>query len=309
MWHGSWVLRELTLGQTADADMGILLNLLKKVVAPALPYPPTEYERSFFDQFNNVLRIYFNQISSALATLFGDQGGKYLSFPYGAFQDITTQTAPANVAQVMRLGIVDFANGVTLGSQTATFTASIALTNMTVTVATAGSIYLGMTLTGTGVSAGTRVVSQTSGTAGGTGVYVVSISQTTASTVMTGSVQSKIIVSTAGIYNLQWSGQFVNTAAAIHDITVWLRQDAAGAAVDIPGSAGLVSLAAKHGAFNGGAIVGWNYFVQLQADEYVELWWTTPDPAAYIIAYPAAVSPTRPSTASIIATLTFVSAI
>lgn len=289
--------------------MGILVNLIKKFVAPALPYPPTEYERGFFDKFNSILRLYFNQIDSALALLFGDKGGKYLSFPYGAFQDITTQTAPTNVAQVMRLGLVDFANGVSLESQVATLTASIALTNMTVTTATADSIYLGMTLTGTGVSAGTMVMSQTSGTLGGVGVYVVSISQTTASTVMTGSVQSKMVVSTPGIYNLQWSGQFTNSGAAIHEISVWLRQDAAGAAIDIPGSAGVVSLAAKHGSFNGGAIVGWNYFISLQANEYVEIWWSTPDVAAYIVEYPASISPVRPSTASVVATLTFVSAV
>ena len=228
--------------------------------------------------------------------------------PFGAFQDTTTQTAPANTAQVMRFGQTDFSSGISITSHTASFTASIATTTMTVTAATAGSIYLGMTLTGTGVSAGTLVVSQTSGTAGGVGVYEVSISQTVASTTIDGSIASKISVKNAGVYNLQWSGQFINTAAAVHEVSVWLRQDASGAAVDIPGSAGLISIPAKHGAFDGGLIVGWNYYISLAADEYVELWWSTPDVSSYITHYPAGTSPVRPSTASVVATLTFVSA-
>ena len=281
-----------------------ILNRINSIVAPALPQPPEEFEQGFFNKFNSVLRLYFNQIDRVLSLVVGNRGGQYLSFPYGAFQDTTTQTAPANTAQVMRLNQVDFADGVTLGSHTATLTASITTTNMTVTVATAGSIYLGMTLTGSGVSAGTLVTSQTSGTAGGTGVYVVSISQTVSSTTITGTLQSKITVSAAGIYNLQWSGQFVNSAASVHQVSVWLRQDA----IDIPGSRGVISINAKHGSFDGGAIVGWNYFLSLAADEYIELWWSTPDVAAFITQNPADVSPVRPSTASVVATMTFVSA-
>ena len=34
--------------------------------APALPQPPQDYDRVSFDQFNNVLRIYFNQLDEAL---------------------------------------------------------------------------------------------------------------------------------------------------------------------------------------------------------------------------------------------------
>lgn len=34
--------------------------------APALPQPPQDYDRVSFDKFNNVLRIYFNQLDEAL---------------------------------------------------------------------------------------------------------------------------------------------------------------------------------------------------------------------------------------------------
>jgi hypothetical protein len=104
---------------------------------------------------------------------------------------------------------------------------------------------------------------------------------------------------------LQWSGQFVNLAAAIHEISVWLRKNG----TDVVGSTGQVSVNAKHGAFDGGAIVSWNYLVSLNANDYVELWYSTPDVDAYLTSYVAGTSPTRPATASVIATLTFVSAL
>jgi|TARA_R110000803_G_scaffold204423_1_gene270425 hypothetical protein len=34
--------------------------------APALPYPPEEYNAFQFEEFNKVLRLYFNQIDNAL---------------------------------------------------------------------------------------------------------------------------------------------------------------------------------------------------------------------------------------------------
>jgi hypothetical protein len=35
-------------------------------VAPALPYPPEKYSAFEFEQFNKVLRLYFNQIDNTL---------------------------------------------------------------------------------------------------------------------------------------------------------------------------------------------------------------------------------------------------
>jgi len=34
--------------------------------APALPYPPQVYDQESFEEFNKVLRIYFNQLDNAL---------------------------------------------------------------------------------------------------------------------------------------------------------------------------------------------------------------------------------------------------
>ncbi len=293
--------------------LAIPANSLLPPKSPNLLVSPQDYNRLYQEQVNNALRIYFNQLDNTFQSLLATTpGGAFLRFPYGSFQDTTVQTAPANTAQVIRFNTTDYSNGVSLGSHTAVFTGTInngtppgAGTVLTVSAVTSGTIYLGMTLTGGAISAGTKVVSQTSGTAGGVGAYVVSVSQERTSLTITGTVSSKITVTQPGIYNLQWSGQFVNLAAAIHEISVWLRKNG----TDVVGSTGQVSVNAKHGAFDGGAIISWNYFVSLNAGEYVELWWSTPDVDSYIIAYPAGTSPTRPTTASVIATLTFVSAL
>jgi hypothetical protein len=71
----------------------------------------------------------------------------------------------------------------------ATFTGSIAATTLTVTTAPSNPLYVGMELSGTGVSAGTVIAAFGTGT-GGTGNYTVSISQTTASTTITASQPS-----------------------------------------------------------------------------------------------------------------------
>jgi hypothetical protein len=124
---------------------------------------------------------------------------------------------------------------------------------------------------------------------------------------------SRITVEKAGLYNLQWSAQFKNTDNAIHDVSIWLRQDGPGAGIDIPGSKGVISLPARKSASAGDEahqIYGWNYFVSLGANEFVELWWATESDLISITTFPATTTPVvTPATASVVATMTFVSAL
>jgi hypothetical protein len=66
----------------------------------------------------------------------------------------------------------------------ASFTGTGSGTNLTVSSVT-GIIFAGDTVTGTGVPAGTTIVSQTSGTAGGAGVYVTSAATTSSGASLT----------------------------------------------------------------------------------------------------------------------------
>ena len=42
---------------------------LNKVAAPNLPLPPLEYDRVYFDQMLNILRLYFNRIDALTTQL------------------------------------------------------------------------------------------------------------------------------------------------------------------------------------------------------------------------------------------------
>ena len=113
---------------------------------------------------------------------------------------------------------------------------------------------------------------------------------------------SRMNVRNYGIYNLQWSGQFQNTDTQLHDVSVWIRKNG----TDVAGSAGFISIPNSHGGVDGHVVVGWNYFVELAANDYVELYWSATNTAISLQYYPTQTSPTRPSTASLITTLNYV---
>jgi len=117
---------------------------------------------------------------------------------------------------------------------------------------------------------------------------------------------SKITVANAGIYNLQFSVQLENSNNASQDVYIWLKQNG----VDITGSTGLVGMPARKSPgdpFH--AIYGWNYFVSMTAGQYIEIYWSTTSVDVSILYYPASGSPTKPATQSVVATLSFVSAL
>lgn len=116
---------------------------------------------------------------------------------------------------------------------------------------------------------------------------------------------SQITVVNAGIYNLQFSVQFQNTDTAFQDVYIWLRQNG----VDIPGSTGFVSIPNRHAGTDGHSIIGWNYFLNMAAGDYIEIYWSVPNAAVTIQHLAASGTPTKPSTQSVVATLSFVSAL
>lgn len=116
---------------------------------------------------------------------------------------------------------------------------------------------------------------------------------------------SKITAANAGIYNLQFSAQFTNTDTAFQDVYIWLKQNG----TDITGSTGFVSIPNRHAGTDGHSIVGWNYFLSMNANDYVEIYWSVPNVAVSIQHLAASGTPTKPSTQSVVATLSFVSAL
>jgi hypothetical protein len=202
---------------------------------PSLPLATDQYERRYQDQFTNILRLYFNQLQNSLAELFGDAGGKYVAFPYGAFQDSTDQTAVSTtVAYPVTFNTTDFSNGVTVVSN------------------------------------------------------------------------SRITVTNAGIYNLQFSIQLTNTTNASQDVDIWFRVNGTNVA-NSNSRFGLAPRKSPGDPFH--IIAALNYFVSLNATDYVEIVWRTTDTGVSIEQYAVSASPTRPAVPSAIATLSFVSAL
>ncbi|CAB5187463.1 hypothetical protein UFOVP166_52 [uncultured Caudovirales phage] len=85
----------------------------------------------------------------------------------------------------------------TITGQVAVVTGSISTTSLNVTAVTSGTISPGQVISGTGITAGTKILGQVSGTVGGIGIYTVSVSQTVASTTVTASIATKSLAARA----------------------------------------------------------------------------------------------------------------
>lgn len=165
-----------------------------------------------------------------------------------------------------------------------------------------------MQISGTGVTAGTRIVSQLTGTAGGTGTYTVSASQTVTSTAMTGDLPSKINVSQDGLYNVQFSAQFINTTNDVQDINIWFRKNG----TDVTASNSQFGIKARKSTGSASLLIAsMNFYLELAKDDYFEMMWRVSDSGVSMEQFPAVTAsgstPAIPSTPSIILTVTFVS--
>ena len=75
--------------------MATIFSTIRPPQQPRLPAAPVEYAQRYGDDLTNILRLYFNQLDSIFSSLVNAGGGKFLSFPYVAASDTTTQYATA----------------------------------------------------------------------------------------------------------------------------------------------------------------------------------------------------------------------
>jgi hypothetical protein len=129
--------------------------------------------------------IYFNSslvVSGASNTGFVTVTG----FINGVTMSVTAFSTAPQLGQV--LSGTGIASSPTISQiNTASFNGYISTTTLTVALLNSGTIKTGMVLTGAGITAGTYIVNQLTGTTGGAGTYTVSTSQTA------GSVGSQIL--------------------------------------------------------------------------------------------------------------------
>lgn len=120
-----------------------------------------------------------------------------------------------------------------------------------------------------------------------------------------GATKSKLIVAQSGLYNIQFSAQFINTDSKAHDVSIWFAKNG----TNIPDSGSYFTVPSSHGGVDGRLIASLNLFVALSAEDYVQLFWHTDDLGVSIAYVPAGVSPTQPLSPSYIVTVQFVSSV
>ncbi len=148
---------------------------------------------------------------------------------YGAGDGSTTFNIPDTRGQFIR-------SWASSSTTAASVTASISTTTLTVSAVISGVLQIGDVLSGTGVTANTRILNQLTGTAGGIGTYTVDTSQTAGLTTITatvpdagraiGSAQSDAIRNITGAFSgvtngtrfNSVSGAFTGTGSAAADI-------------------------------------------------------------------------------------------
>ena len=137
-----------------------------------------------------------------------------------------------------------------------------------------------------------------------TTAYAVTFNTTDFSNGVTIASGSRITVADYGIWNLQFSIQFTNTTNASQDVDVWFRVNGTNSA----NSNSRFGFAPRKGVGDPYHIIAaMNYFLTLNATDYVEIMWRPTDIGVTIEQYAAGTTPTRPAVPSAIVTMSFVS--
>lgn len=109
---------------------------------------------------------------------------------------------------------------------------------------------------------------------------------------------NRMTFANAGIYNIEFSLQFVNTDTSIHNVNVWFRLNG----VDIADSNTQVSIPNSHGGIQGAQCLSLNWMGKFNAADYVQLYWQAESTAISISTLGAGTTPTTPVTPGVILT-------
>ena len=130
--------------------------------------------------------------------------------------------------------------------------------------------------------------------------YIVTLNTTDYSNNVTLS-SNRLTTSVAGIYNLEFSFQLASTDTSIHEFDVWLRKNG----TDVTGTSSIASVPNRHGGVDGYAIMAANFYIQMAAGYYVELWSAVNNTNIRLDAIPLQTTPyNRPLNPSSVVTLT-----
>lgn len=115
---------------------------------------------------------------------------------------------------------------------------------------------------------------------------------------------TRLKVDYSGLYNIQFSAQFVNTANEPEFIDVWFVKNG----TNVPASNSKFGIPQRKSTGSPSHMIGaLNFFIALEKNDYVELAWRPSATNVSIEHFATATTPTRPSTPSIIATVSYLS--
>lgn len=109
-----------------------------------------------------------------------------------------------------------------------------------------------------------------------------------------GTPASRVYVDRPNVYNVQFSAQVDKTSGGVALVWIWLRKNG----VDIPDSAGQIRIQGNDAEI----LAAWNYIIQLNAGDYIELMWEVDDTSVILLSEVA--SAIHPSVPSVILTVT-----
>ena len=115
---------------------------------------------------------------------------------------------------------------------------------------------------------------------------------------------TKLTAGYSGLYNIQFSVQLTNTTNDVQTVSIWFSKN--GTNVANSNSEFGIKARKSSGAASQ-AIAALNFFIALQKDDYVELYWRPTDIGVSIEHFATQSTPTRPATPSIIATMSYLS--
>lgn len=112
--------------------------------------------------------------------------------------------------------------------------------------------------------------------------------------VSVGSPTSRLVVDEEGVYNVQFSAQLDKSSGNTGNIHIWLRKNG----TNVPNTSSKVAIQGTAAE----TVAAWNFLVQLEPTNYVELMWSSDD--ADVILHAASATSVYPAIPSVICTVT-----
>ena len=280
-------------------------TILTPTKGPTLPFAPVQYDRQYIDTLNNILRQYFNTLDNYTAQLKLNALNQ-LALPQGAFfQDGVTTLSAGISNSATTIPVVDTSKflspgAIIIGSEIIKYTGKT-LTSFT-----------GCTRGQFGSSAAAHLsgvyVGEAQAPTSPTTPIALFMSDTTSSNgvALDPTDASKIVFATAGYYNVQFSVQLLSFDNAVDNVTLWFSKNG----TNIPYSAGIGTIPARISASKPAtAIISWNLIVDVNANDYIQLYFASDSGNTLAVTYPPGAAPVHPISPSVILTATFTSAL